>query len=155
MEKTVVLLAAFLCSVAISAQGLDFSGSWKLNTSKSKLGQEFSMAPKSIIVTQKANDLGLEKHSIFQDQEFTINDKFTLDGKECINQGWQDSMKKSTAVWSDDKNSLKITTKMNIGDGGELTIIEVYKMDGANMVIESSSSSSYGELAETMVYDKQ
>ena len=155
MKKTLFLLAAFLISAVTLAQGLDFSGTWKLNTSKSKLGAEFSMAPKEIIISQKGNDYSVEKHSSFQDQEFTINEKFTLDGKECINPGWQDSQKKSTAVWSEDKKSLKITTKMTIGDGGEMTIVEVYKMDGSNMVIESSSSSSFGEMAETIVYDKQ
>ena len=155
MKKTVFLLATFLVSVTASAQLLDFSGNWKLNTSKSKLGDQFSMAPKEIIVAQKDNDFNVEKHSSFQDQEFTINDKFTLDGKECINPGWQDTQKKSTAVWSEDKMSLKITTKMSMGDGGEMTIVEVYKMDGSNMVIESSSSSSFGDMAETMVYDKQ
>jgi hypothetical protein len=154
MKKTVFLLATFLVSVTASAQLLDFSGNWKLNTSKSKLGDQFSMAPKEIIVAQKDNDFNVEKHSSFQDQEFTINDKFTLDGKECINPGWQDTQKKSTAVWSEDKMSLKITTKMSMGDGGEMTIVEVYKIDGNNMIIESSSSSSFGEMAETMVYDK-
>jgi len=155
MKKTMIFISTLFLSAVVSAQGVDFSGNWKLNTSKSRLGQEFSMAPKTIIVTQKGNELNVEKHSSFQDQEFTINDKFTLDGKECINPGWQDSQKKSTVVWLDDKKSLKITTKMTIGDGGELTIVEVYKMDGENMVIESTSSSSYGDLAETMVYDKQ
>jgi hypothetical protein len=155
MKKTVILLAAFLISGIASAQELDFSGTWKLNTSKSKLGQEFSMAPKEIIIAQKDNEFNVEKHSSFQDQEFTTTDKFTLDGKECVNPGWQDSQKKSTVVWSDDKKSLKVTTKMSIGDGGEMTIVEVYKMDGVNMIIDSSASSSYGELAETIVYDKQ
>jgi hypothetical protein len=155
MKKILILFTAFLVSATVSAQGLDFSGTWKLNTTKSKLGAEFSMAPKEIIIAQKDNDFNVEKHSSFQDQEFTIKDRFTLDGKECLNQGWQDSQKKSTAVWSEDKKSLKIISKMSIGDGGEMTITEVYKMDGGNMVIESSSSSSFGEMTETMVYDKQ
>ena len=155
MKKNVFLLAAFLISTIVSAQEADFSGNWKLNSSKSKLNAEFSMAPKELIVTQKGNDFNVEKHSSFQGEDFTINDKFTLDGKECINQGWQDMQKKSTAVWSDDKKSLKITTKMAMGDGGEMIIVEVYKMDGSNMVLESSSSSSFGDMAETMVYDKQ
>ncbi|MBG0860373.1 MAG: hypothetical protein IQL11_12785 [Bacteroidales bacterium] len=155
MKKITFLSAALLISVLVSAQGPDFSGTWKLNTGKSKLGAEFSMAPREIIIGQKGNEFNVEKHSSYQDQEFTINDKFTLDGKECINPGWMDSQKKSTAVWSDDRKSLKITTKMTVGDGGEMTITEIYKMDGANMVLESSSSSSFGEMAETMVYDKQ
>jgi len=77
----------------------------------------------------------------------------TLDGNECINAGFQDTQKKSTCVWSDDKASLKIVSKMSIGDG-DMTITEVYKMNGTSMVIESSASSSYGDMNETMVYDK-
>lgn len=155
MKKSVVLLAVLFISVLVSAQGVDFSGNWKLNSSKSKLGDQFSMAPKEIIVVQKGNDLSLEKHSEFQDQQFTINDKFTLDGKECINDGWMDSKKKSTVVWSADKKSLKISSKIAMQDGGEMTISEIYKMDGGNMVVEMSASSSYGDMSETQVYDKK
>ncbi len=155
MKKIKFLLATFLISSVATAQVVNFSGTWKLNSSKSKLNEEFSMAPKELILTQKGNDLDVERHSSFQGQDFTTNDKFTLDGKECINPGWQDTQKKSTAVWSDDKKSLKITTKFPMNDGGEMIIVAVYKMDGSNMVIESSASSSFGDMAETMVYDKQ
>ena len=155
MKKIKFLLATLLISSVATAQVVDFSGNWKLNSTKSKLNEEFSMAPKEIILAQKGNDLSVEKHSSFQDQDFTTNDKLTLDGKECINPGWQDSQKKSTVLWSDDKKSLKITTKFPMNDGGEMIIVEVYKMDGSNMVIESSASSSFGDMSETMVYDKQ
>ena len=155
MKRTLFFLIALLISAMVNAQGMDFSGSLKLNSSKSKLNDQFSFAPKEIKIEQKGNDLKIEKHTSFQDQEFVTTDKLTLDGKECINTGFQDSQKKSTAVWSDDKASLKITSKLSIGDGGEMTIIEIYKMDGSNMVIDSSSNSSFGEMKETMAYDKQ
>ena len=151
MKKVFFLFSALLISVLVSAQ-VDFSGSWKLNTSKSKLGDQFSMAPKEIIVVQKGNDLSVERHSSFNGQDFTTNDKFTLDGKECVNTGWRDTQKKSTAVWN--SNTLKVTSKIPMRDSGEMTITEVYKMDGGNMVIESNASSSYGDFSETMVYDK-
>jgi hypothetical protein len=97
----------------------------------------------------------LERHSSFQGNDFTTNDVFTLDGKECINPGWQDTKKKSTAVWAEDKLSLKITTKFPMGDNGEMTIVELYKMDGGNLVIETSASSSFGDVVETLIFDKQ
>ncbi len=153
MKKTFFLLAAILFSVVVSAQ-IDLSGTWKLNTSKSKLGDQFSMAPKEIIVVHKGNDLSVEKHSEFQGQEFSSTDKFTLDGKECTNVGFMDTEKKSTVVWADDKKSLKITSKIPM-QGETMTITEVFKKDGANMVIESKASSSYGDLEETQVYDKK
>ncbi len=154
MKKIVLLSAVVMISLIAAAQGPDFSGSWKLNTGKSKLGDQFSMAPKEIIIVQDGNEFNVEKHSSWQDQEFTTKDRLTLDGKECINPGWQDSQKKSTTAWSDDKKSLKVTSKLTVGEGGEMTITEVYKMDGANLVIESAASSSYGDMSETMVYDK-
>jgi hypothetical protein len=155
MKKIVFLLAAFLVSAITNSQGIDFSGSWKLNSEKSKLNADFSMAPKEIIIVHNGNDLKVEKHSSFQDQEFTTTDKLTLDGKECINVGFQETQKKSTAVWSEDKKSLKVTSKLSIGDGGEMTIIEVYKMETNMLILESNASSSYGELAETGAYDKK
>ena len=155
MNRMVFLLATLLVSTIVSAQTIDFSGNWKLNSSKSKLNAQFSMAPKDMIAIQTGNDFNLERHSTFQDNDFTIKDKFTLDGKECINPGWQDTQKKSVAEWSEDKSSLKITTKFPMGDNGEMTIVEIYKMDSSNLVVESSASSSFGDVAETLVFDKQ
>jgi hypothetical protein len=154
MKKLLLFASALLMTINGFSQGADFSGSWKLNTEKSRLGDQFSLAPSEIIVTQSGNDFLVEKHSTFQEQELTTKDKFTLDGNECINTGWQDSQKKSTAIWDENKQTLKITSKLNIGDAGEVTIIEIFKMDGPSMVIDSSASSSYGDLAEVMVYDK-
>jgi hypothetical protein len=155
MKKIKLFLTAFLISSVATAQVVNFSGTWKLNSSKSKLGEQFSMAPKEVIISQNENELNVERHSSFQDQDFTTKDKFTLDGKECINTGWQDTQKKSTLVWAEDKKSLKCMTKFPMNDGNEMIINEVYKMDGASMVIESTAKSSYGDMAETMVYDKQ
>lgn len=155
MKKALLILAACLVTSTTFSQMPDFNGSWKLNNEKSKLNAEFSFAPKEVIITQAGNDFTVEKHVNFQDQEFTTKDKLTLDGKECINPGFQDTQKKSTATWSDDKISLKVISKMAMGDGGEMTITEVYKMDGSNLIIESAASSSFGELNETMAYDKK
>lgn len=152
MKKLTFLIVILVVSIAASAQ-TDFSGTWKLNSSKSKLGEQFSMAPKKIIIVQKGNDISIEKHSEFQDQEFTSTDKLTLDGKECVNTGFMDTQKKSTAVWSDDKKSLKVVGKMDM-QGEEMTITEVFKIDGGNLVIEASSTSSFGDMSETQVYEK-
>ena len=154
MKKAFFLFAAILLTITLSAQ-IDFSGSWKLNSSKSKLGEQFSMAPKEIILVQNGNDLSVERHLEWQGQEFTTNDKFTLDGKECVNPGMMDTQKKSTAVWDADKKSLKIISKIPMQDGGEISITEVYKMDGENMVIDMNSTSSWGDMAESQVYDKK
>lgn len=154
MKKTVVILASLMISALVGAQGIDFSGNWKLNSSKSKLNAEFSMAPQTLVIAQNGNEINVERHSDFQGQQMVMADKITLDGKECINKGFMDSEKKSTATWADDKKSLKVISKISIGDGGEMVITEVFKMDGSSLVVDSSSASSFGDMAETMVYDK-
>ena len=154
MKKILFVFAALLFSGMAISQEINFSGNWKLNNTKSQLNDQFSLAPLEIIIVHNGNDLSVEKHSDFQGQAVTTNDKLTLDGKECINPGFMDSQKKSVVNWSDDKQSLKIVSTIPLDDG-DMTITEVYKIDGDNLVIASSASSSYGELSETMVYDKQ
>ena len=149
------LLLLVVFSIRAAAQTPDFSGTWTLNKTTSKLNDQFSMAPTDMTVVQAANQLVVEKHSSFQGNDFAIKDKFTLDGKECVNPGWEDSEKRSTAVWSDNKASLIITTKIPMGDTGEMTVIEVYRLKDRHLVIETSSSSSFGEVAETLVFDKK
>ena len=155
MKKILLVFATVLLSAAVFAHTPDFSGSWSLNTSKSALGAEFSLAPRNVIIVQNGNDLSVEKHSEFQGQEFVMTDKLTLDGKECTNTVFQDMQKKSTCTWSEDKASLKVVSKMSMGDGSDITINEVYKLDGVTLVIESTASSSYGDMNEKMVFDKK
>jgi len=98
MKKIVYLLAFLLVSLTSVGQVVNFSGTWALNKAKSTLNDQFSMAPGKMILVQNANDFAAEKHVTFQDQEFTTNDKFTLDGNECVNVGWMDSKKKSVCI---------------------------------------------------------
>jgi len=154
MKKLLFVIVMALATMAASAQA-NFSGSWKLNSSKSELNDQWSMAPKSIDIKQSGNELGVDKHVSFQNNDMTISDKFTLDGKECINQGWGDTDKKSTVNWSDNKKSLVINTSISMRDGGTMTIKETYSMDGDALVLDSHASSSYGDVEEHMVYDKQ
>ena len=154
MKKLIFLFIVSLFSIAATGQ-TNFSGTWKLNSSRSTLGDQFSMAPKDIIIVQEGNLFNVEKHYNFQDRDVTTNDKLTMDGKECENPGWRDSIKKSVAEWAPDKKCLKVTSKIPAGDAGEMTIVIVYKMDDENLVVQLDASSSMGELSETFYFDKQ
>lgn len=152
MIKIILVLSAVLFSAVVFAQ-TDFSGTWALNTSKSKLGER-SFAPKSVTIVQTKADMNVETKSEFQGEERIRKNKYTLDGKECTNKGFRDMDVKSNAVWSADKKALTITSKISM-DNGDMTMKAVYKMEGANLVIESSSSSPMGDRAETQVFDKK
>ena len=154
MKKLITISTLLLLTIIVSAQ-TNFSGKWKINKEKSTLNSEFSMAPSELILTQKGNDLSIERHSDFQGQSFTINDKLTLDGKECINDGMMDTKKKSVAKFSDDKKVLTIESKIPMQDGGEIVIKEVFSISDGSLFIESSSNSSWGDMKGKWAFDKQ
>lgn len=154
MKNLLVLTAILLSSFCVSAQ-TNFSGKWKLNKSISVLNKEFTMAPNELIIAHEGNVFKVERHASFQGNEFTINDQFTLDGKECINDGWGDSKKKSTVVCGDGMKTLTITTKFPMRDSGEMTLDETYSLDGTSLIIQTKASSSYGVIEEKQVFNKE
>lgn len=154
MKKFFYLLVFSLISVSSMGKVVDFSGTWNLNKSKSIINDEFSMAPNKLILAQDKNVLAVESHENFEDEDITTNKKFILDGKECINDGWEDSKEKSVAVWSADEKSLTITTKITMQDG-EMTTIETYQLEGNYLKIVVKTSSSFGDSTETLLFDKQ
>jgi hypothetical protein len=155
MKKVVYLIALAMITSAAIGQKVNFSGTWNINREKSELGEQFSFAPNSVVVEQTKKELSIQRNSTWQGQDFSYTDKFTLDGEECENVGFMDTMKKSTAVWNDDKKSIKITTKFEMQDGTDMTITDNLSMDGDNLVWETSASSSYGDMTEVFVFDKE
>jgi hypothetical protein len=155
MKRISILLVLAMLGSVVFCQKVNFSGTWNINREKSELNDQFSMAPNSLVIDQTKKELSMQRNSSWQGQDFTYTDTFTLDGKECENVGMMDMVKKSTVVWNEDKKSLKITTKIEMQDGSEMTIIENLAMDGGNMVINMSASSSYGDMSEVFVFDKQ
>lgn len=155
MKKLIYLIAIAMISTMTFGQKVDFSGTWKINREKSELNDQFSMAPNSIVVEQTKKEMSLQRNSSWQGQDYSYTDKFTLDGEECENLGFMEMVKKSTVVWNEDKKSLKINTTIEMQDGSEMTIVENLSMDGDNLVMNTSASSSYGDMAEVFVFDKE
>ncbi len=133
----------------------DFSGKWKLNRSASQLNAEFSMAPFLITVTQEKNSLTAVRTSNFQGEEYVQTNTYSLDGKDSKNSGFQGAEVISQASWAAEGKSLEIKASMSTQNGGEMTINTTYKMEGNNLSIENKMAGSWGEIAETWVYDKE
>lgn len=155
MKNIVFVIALVVLSAAGYGQKVNFSGDWKFNSELSELGDQFSLAPNSVVVKHTKKTLEMERNSTWDGQDFTTNDFFTLDGKECENPGMMDSIKKSTATYDKKTQKLTITSYVELEDGTEVEIIEEIKMEGENLVIESSVASSYGDMLEKFVFDKQ
>ncbi len=155
MKKISILLALAVISSLAIGQKVNFSGTWNINREKSELNDQFSMAPNNLVVEQSKKELSIQRNSSWQGQDFSFTDKITLDGNVCENVGFMDMVKKSTAVWNDDKRSIKIISSFEMQDGSEMTITENLSMDGKQMVLNATASSSYGDMSEVFVFDKQ
>jgi len=95
----------------------------------------------------------------FDGQEVTSNEKLIFDGKESESTVFGNSKKKSVSKWSDDGQSLKVTSTILLDINGETTEIkleEVYKLaeNGQALSLVSNSNSSYGTSTMKLVYDK-
>ncbi|HEX2921432.1 MAG TPA: hypothetical protein VHO50_09745 [Bacteroidales bacterium] len=154
MKKITFMLSFVLISTWAFSQAPNFSGEWTLDPAKSKMSAEFSMAPTKLKIEQNGNAMKVEKTSSFMDQTNTTTENLTLDGKESTNEAFMGSQKKSTAVVADDKKSIKVVSKI-VFDGGEVNTTEVYRMDGNNLVIDTKSTSSFGDQDESYVYVKK
>jgi len=155
LRNSAILLILIFMSALVSGQETDFSGKWKLNTSKSSLSYDFSLAPKQLNIVQEENALSMERFTEMMGQSLNYTDKFTLDGKECINEGMGGADRKSVVTWGEDKKSLIIKTKIPTDEYGEVEVTETLSVDEGTLTVKSLAVSGMGELYEIFVFDKE
>lgn len=166
--KRVLALAvilAFIVPVTMNAQGKpDFSGSWTLNAEKSTQpqggqggggGMRAGGMGSNMTVKQDAASLSVERPG--RNGGSPIVTKYTLDGKETVNESNFGSSK-STAKWSADGKALVITTTRTFerdGQSSTMTTNQEWTMNGTSLQVKSTFQSPNGERVTTMVYDKK
>jgi hypothetical protein len=148
------LLSLLTLASAIAATPPSFAGNWTLNSTMSVLGTEFSLAPKTLQITQDANSLSLVRALDMMGQTTTMNAKYTLDGVECKNPGFMESQTVSKAQWNEEKTALVITSTTDM-QGQPMKSVETYSMDNEHLKIVYSMDSPMGAFLETYVFDKQ
>jgi hypothetical protein len=158
----VILAAAFvtLCS-AKAFEHANFTGDWKLDESKSDLGQFGGrMASRTIKITNYADSVTFDITSKnMQGDDVKRTERLTFDGKESSIVLSPNASKKSTAKWSDDGKSLNVNSVVSFTRDGQTTEIKVTEVwtlsaDGSTLNVQSNSSSSFGESSMTLVYTK-
>lgn len=139
----------------------NFSGSWALNESKSTLGDGPRMSATSMTINQEAGLISIDLvRPSFDGGDINISEKYTLDGKESVNQGMIDSSIKTITAWSDDKKELRfaktILFDMN-GEKMEMKSTEVWSIsdDGKTLTVKSAMTSQMGDINLVLVYDKK
>lgn len=161
--STLLILPAFLVSFInnVKADRANFSGSWSLNEGKSEMGQFANIVPRKIKVEQKADSITISKTSTgFDGNEFTVTETLSFDGKETqTTTPPGSSVRKASAKWSADGQTLTITYNLMLDFNGQQTEIKgtetwALSSDGKALSTQNSSSSSFGENPYKGVYEK-
>lgn len=159
-----ILLYTFLMAFAIvisnqaSGQKDDFTGTWKLDMTKSTL-PEYTPILVRINVKISGDTLLTERYYDTGDgQEYPFTENLTLDGKE-YNITIYDMPRKSKASWSDqDKSLLVESTTTFYGDSGAEDFIsaETWKADNANktLAINFKNKAMGGEAEGVFFFNK-
>ena len=114
------------------------------------------MVASKLTVKQEGNSLSIERLAKTRSgEDFTFEEKLTLDGKECENTIFERT-RKSIAIWSDDGKSLTISSKMVFNEF-EISTVEIWRLieEGKSLSIDYKSTSSRGERKGTYIYDKE
>jgi len=154
---SIIFLSAFMLKPAAT----DFSGKWKLNEGKSELGQFGNFATRAIETVQNAESISIARTApSFDGNDVTTKEQLPFDGKEVESPFIADSKKKSVASWSADGKMLKITYSFTLnfdGQSNEIKGTEAWTLsdDGKTLTVKGKSSSSFGDIETTSIYEKQ
>ncbi|MEO7048670.1 MAG: hypothetical protein ABI091_25440, partial [Ferruginibacter sp.] len=116
LKKSLIFLMTFavilLSSSAVIAQRASLNGDWKLDESKSELGEFGGRAPRSLKAEQKDDAITVTRVTPGFNGGDPVTSTLTLtfDGKVSESEGFGGAKRKSTAKWSDDSKTLVISS---------------------------------------------
>jgi hypothetical protein len=145
-----------LCGGAILAgpSRPDFSGTWKLNLTKSNLGPLPPPSAMTIAIVQKYPELEVNtKISGGPEGDLDYDATYATDGKETVNRlGGHDA--RSKAHW--EGSTLAVETRADFG-GGDVDVRSRWALSEGGKVLNQSAhiTTPQGSFDPTYVFDKQ
>lgn len=138
----------------------DFSGEWTFNEEESDLGQsQFNFVWEDLNITQTSEEITIERHGEGQNGPVEITDTIKLNGEESENLGFGQSVRTSTARWVEGSDDLLVETTIEFeanGQTNEIETSETYTLDesGQTLTITNEVTSNFGDISQTLVYEK-
>jgi hypothetical protein len=153
LRRVILAGVLLLMCVALAQAKPNFSGDWKMNIAKSEFGM--MPAPTSAVqkITHDDPELKVTSTQVSERGEFTNNNAYTTDGKECTNKGRMGEVR-STLKWEGE--ALVIESKAEFG-GNPVTITDKWTLsdDGKTLTINRHFASSQGEGDVKQIFEKQ
>lgn len=152
-SKFLVVALAAVWGLASAQAKPNFSGSWKLNASKSDFGAIPAPDSRTDKITHEEPNLADTMSTSGQMGDVTADLKYSTDGKETTNSIRGNEIK-STAKWEGDE--LVISSKGSI-QGNDLTLTDHWSLseDGKTLTISRHINSPMGETDQKVILEKQ
>ena len=157
LERSFLIPALFFFSFTMMADRANFSGDWKLNESKSELGELGGFVARSLKVEQKENAVTITRTTpgFNGGDPVTTTVTLTYDGKITESEGYAGSKRKSTAKWSDDGSTLTVNNTITFerdGQTNEFKSTETWTIKDGLLSIVTHSNSPRGEATIKAIY---
>jgi TPP-dependent 2-oxoacid decarboxylase len=161
-KSTLVLFAvAALACTSFAQDHPNFAGTWKLNSSKSNVG-DYGPSVRTDVIIQDGSKFTDKVTSTTQMGESDYTLPFTADGNKVViapnspaaNMGML-TLEDVTAVWNG--ATVAVTTDSSYQGQMEIASKAVYSLsqDGKTLTITNHVSMSMGDFDTTLVFDKQ
>ena len=152
--KVLILVLCFATAVAFAQKRSDFSGTWELNSTKSKNIGMMAQMKMTQAIQQTDSSLDITSHTIYQGRDDDNQTHFDLTGKPVNNQLPMAGPSETVSKW--DKNNLVTTwtSESAVAGGPKVVRTETRSLspDGKTMTVESVRGSNP---AMVMVFEKK
>ena len=161
LKKLTSLLFVAVLLFSFRPVQTDFSGAWKLNESKSELGQFGARGVASkIMIEQKTDVVSLAKTANnFQGEEATTTEILSFDGKETESLVFGSAKRKAKLKWSSDGQNMLVSATIAFereGQTFDISSTETWSLssDGKTLTVVSNITTPQGEISIKAAYDK-
>jgi hypothetical protein len=157
MKRRIVLAVLALAVAALGAGKPNFTGTWKLDASKSDFGQMNAPEKMERVIDHKDPVIKVKTTQSTPNGDRTMETEYTLDGKEQKQENPR-GVVLYTPKWEGAVVVIDSKRKMNIqGQEVEITGFERWSMseDGKTMTVDSKMVAPMGEMTMKAVFVKQ
>lgn len=157
MKRRIVLGVVMMMAAAMAADKPDFTGTWKLDASKSDFGQMPAPEKMERVIDHKDPSIKIKTTQSTPNGERTMDTEYTLDGKEQKQETPRGTVM-YTPKWEGSVVVIDSKRTMNVqGQTVEITGVERWSLsaDGKSMTVDSKMVAPMGELTMKAVFAKQ
>jgi hypothetical protein len=149
---------SIVSSLTVAGQKPDFSGTWKLDRTKTQYTSDFPLLV-MLTVNLKGDSLLTERfYDVGDGQEYPFIENVTLNGEE-YNIYIYDMDRKSKASWLEKEGSLlfeSVTTAYGYNGAEDFKSKEIWKLDKTNNILTISyvNNTTAGETTGDLIFNK-